>query len=68
MLCELGRASYHIFLFQILWFGPIETVVEPLVGTGVIMLALSLITCCVAGFAFYRVDGLLQQRLGAGTS
>ena len=46
-LDSLGRASYHVFLIQIIWFGAI-TNRSALVGVA------GIAVCCGLGWAFYR--------------
>jgi hypothetical protein len=46
LLERLGRASYHIFLLQIVWFGAISTRSWP-------MAILGIVVCSLVGHAFY---------------
>jgi peptidoglycan/LPS O-acetylase OafA/YrhL len=46
LLERLGRASYHIFLVQIVWFGAVTTRSWPMAIVGIAV-------CCVIGHAFY---------------
>jgi peptidoglycan/LPS O-acetylase OafA/YrhL len=48
LLERLGRASYHIFLVQIVWFGAVTTRSWPAAILGMAV-------CCMLGHAFYMV-------------
>jgi peptidoglycan/LPS O-acetylase OafA/YrhL len=48
VLEAIGRASYHVFLIQIIWFGAITNRSWPVGIAG-------LIACCALGWAFYRM-------------
>lgn len=66
VLQPLGRASYHIFLLQILWF-----VLFP--DRSVWFAPFALLACCALGLAFFRLTPRLPQSYrsatpGSGTS
>lgn len=50
-----GRASYHVFLVQILWFGAIG-------AGGVPMAILGILVCCVLGTMFYGRTEVARSR------
>jgi peptidoglycan/LPS O-acetylase OafA/YrhL len=60
----LGRASFHIFLFQMAYFWQFG---RPGPDTPAFRIPLDIVICITAGIAFYRgqmkVDGLLEARL-----
>jgi peptidoglycan/LPS O-acetylase OafA/YrhL len=55
IVAGLGRASYHIFLAQILWFALIET-------RSVAIMPFDVIACCAIGSAFWLVNERLATR------
>jgi peptidoglycan/LPS O-acetylase OafA/YrhL len=44
---QLGRASYHVFLIQIIWFGAVSGRAWPVAILG-------MLACCGLGWVFYR--------------
>jgi peptidoglycan/LPS O-acetylase OafA/YrhL len=56
-VAELGRASYHVYLVQIVWFGVFPEESWP-------RFALALVACSLIGLAFYRLlpGGLPARR------
>jgi len=58
LLESIGRASWHIFLVQIIWFGALDSAIAhrfPLPTTASVLL--SVIVCLAAGLAFANVEG-----------
>ena len=47
LLAVLGRASYHIFLVQILWYSAFG-------DRGLLIAPLDVVVCCAIGWAFWR--------------
>lgn len=58
-LAEIGRASYHVFLFQGLWFISALASRPGQVPLEVALALLSLVVCSVAGVAWYRLESLV---------
>ena len=57
----IGRASYHVFLIQIIWFGAITNRSWPVAIAGIA-------ACCALGWAFYRaVPGASAFTRGGGS-
>jgi peptidoglycan/LPS O-acetylase OafA/YrhL len=56
---RLGRASYHIFLVQIVWFGAVTTRSWP-------MAILGIAVCCLIGHAFYMAMSARQAPKRSG--
>jgi hypothetical protein len=68
LLGVLGRASFHIFLFQILWFGHIDSLTTGrLTGHVSLQVIADVLICLAAGLLFARADErFLQTRLRRG--
>lgn len=68
LISKLGRASYHVFLVQMLWFGLVPWAKA---HSGLALLMTSLVLCPLGGLAFMRFEGsltsLLRRRLAAAT-
>lgn len=63
VLGVVGRASYHIFLVQILWFGQVGPTVMPLLSLrGYIGDVFQVLLCIVLGLAFASVEQRLTAR------
>lgn len=59
----VGRASYHVFLVQILWFGQIGPAVMPLLSLrGYAGDAFQVLVCIVLGVAFAKAEQRLMAR------
>jgi fucose 4-O-acetylase-like acetyltransferase len=62
ILEQLGRASWHIFLVQIIWFGQVAPVIERNVTMPVAALVLLNVAACIAvGMVFARVEPWLTE-------
>jgi peptidoglycan/LPS O-acetylase OafA/YrhL len=64
-LGDIGRASYHIFLVQGMWFGGFFVSV---VAGSLPWLVASLVVCCGVGLAWYRLDQRILTRRASHTS
>ena len=56
LLLPLGRASFHIFLFQMVWFWKVSRHIEAVVGGPGIALLVNLLVCLGVGWLFYRLQ------------
>jgi hypothetical protein len=55
---EFGRASWHIFLVQIIWFGQVAHFVKARLGLDALpATVLSIAVCVVVGVSFARIEG-----------
>ncbi len=56
-LClKIGKASYHIFLFQMLWFWLLAGIVKKNVGNNIFYLILNILICIFFGYFFYKIE------------
>ena len=64
----LGRASYHIFLVQMLYFWRLHGPLTGLMGSRLLSLLAALVICCSLGTLFYlcekRLERLMEKRVG----
>lgn len=69
-LCEIGQASYHIFLSQMLFYGPLQALVQKQiwlcnrVGNYRVLPAALLLNCLV-GYLWFRAENYLLRRFRA---
>jgi hypothetical protein len=64
LLEELGRASWHIFLVQILWFGQVADIVAGRLGLhAAASVAVSVAVCLAIGLFFARVEQWATARV-----
>lgn len=63
-LQDLGKASYNIFLVQMVFYaiGP-SSIVYKFVKSSVLQLILCILICTVAGYCFYMLENQLTSRL-----
>lgn len=70
LFLPIGKASYHIFLCQMIWFWIFAQFVRKVVTNDIIYLALNILVCLSMGYAFYAIQvGLMHNRprgFGAG--
>lgn len=53
----LGRYTYHVFLFQILWF----PIVCHFIHSNILFAILTFVCCFFGGYIFYRVSNQINQ-------
>ena len=52
---QLGKASYNIFLVQMVYYSGASLVYKKIHGT-LLQIAISVITCCCLGYIFYKIE------------
>ena len=52
---KIGNASYHIFLFQIIYYNFIAPYIYEHAGRGVVSLIISVTACLLGGFGYYML-------------
>lgn len=63
-LSAVGRASFHIFLIQILWFGQLVSLESLSLPMRVVLRVVAVPACIAIGWAFMRLEGrLLPSRV-----
>lgn len=58
----IGKASYHIFLFQMIWFWKFARFLRKLVTNDLLYLTLNIFICLLVGYAFYTIQMALTKR------
>ena len=53
---KIGKASYHIFLFQMVWFKLCTRFLRKFVTNDLLYLALNIFVCLLVGYAFYKIQ------------
>ena len=59
----LGRASYDIFLIQMIWYWAAAKYLYEAVSAAALRLAISIPVCALAGVAFYKIENPVTQWL-----
>ena len=59
----LGRASYHIFLAQMIYYGGYYSILKEKIGSRPGLLAAGMALCVAAGVLFYYVEKPVQDRV-----
>ncbi len=59
----LGKASYDIFLVQMLYYYLVADYVYALIGSTIIQLISSIIICLIAGVLFYKVETPFTKKI-----
>ncbi len=59
---NIGKASYHIFLFQIIYYNFVGPHVMACIGSRAVELVFGVITCLAGGYGFYRAYSYVSAR------
>lgn len=60
---QIGKASYHIFLFQMLWFCTLSRIVRDIIVVEPIYLAANIVICVSAGNLFFKMQSLIYAAI-----
>ena len=65
VFAEFGRASFHILCVQMIWFTSLSTIREklPFILPSVYFMPISIVVCVLFGYAFYKIDAVVQSRV-----
>lgn len=61
----IGKASYHIFLFQIIYYNFVGPYVMTWIGSRAAELVVSVAMCLAGGYGFYRVYNYVSEKVTA---
>jgi hypothetical protein len=56
LILPIGKASYHIFLFQMMWFWFPAQFLRKLVTNDFLYLSLNIFACLLVGYVFYKIQ------------
>lgn len=59
----LGKASYNIFLVQMVWYISGSLVVEKYVTSRAIHLLINLVCCLITGIVFYEIESRITKKI-----
>ena len=59
----LGKASFNIFLTQMLYYSYAKSIVYSLVSNVIIRLCINFFICCVVGILFYYIESIITKRI-----
>lgn len=60
-ICAIGKASYHIFCVQLLWF--VSSIEKKISNNLVIQMGVSFVFCIVIGWVYYNFEQWLRIKL-----
>lgn len=63
ILVEMGKASYHVYILQMLWFGLITPHFNSSSWRQIIIFVVSLIVCSLSGVIYYRMENILTKKI-----
>lgn len=58
----LGRASFNIFLIQMLYYPLASKIVYQIIGDIVDRVVINILICCVVGVTFYKIENPITQK------
>ncbi len=52
----LSKATFHIYLFQMCWYGFVFPILEVHINIGLLYIPINIIVCFIGGYLFYRFE------------
>ena len=65
---EISKASYHIFLTQMMYYYTIEKYIEGFLGNIIVTIFINIVICCICGYVFYAIENFLEKKSIKGES
>ena len=56
ILIPFGKATYHIFLFQMLWFWIFTRILRAFISNDLVSIALNIFVCLLFGYVFFKIQ------------
>ncbi len=63
LLIPIGRASFHIFLFQMVWFWGLARSARNIVTNDIVYLGVNISVCLLAGYFFHKLQSVISSKL-----
>lgn len=61
LLEEIGKASYDIFLTQMVYYATLGGLVHRLVGSFAVQVIINIVICVAMGFVFNRIEAPITE-------
>lgn len=65
---QMGKASYNIFLTQLVYYSTVSSVISNLLGSTFTNVVINVLVCVLVGMAFYIIENTITNRMIKGIS
>ncbi len=63
ILEKISKASYHIFLTQMVYYYTLSKYVYKFVNNDLIVIFVNIVICCTCGYIFYIIENILREKI-----